>query len=277
MKRRLAAHVCGVDVAAQIDQDLHDLHRVLVRPAVLVDVQHVNAGRCHERRRVLDVGEPVVSAARDQQTDHLGVGSLGCEQKRGRADAVEAVPIAVDDFLRHARVHVGAPLDQRPSEVQTGQAAGRHRIRELTDVERAGPRNLMQGRPSLRRGIGVGSAVEEKRAELPVRVDRSDDQRARSVRSGVVRVGAAIEEGANGGDVPRTHGKEQRCVRIDPARAPVIPGDRRIQPRLVRCCASGDPVGIDVALIARRGPLGFRGRLCRTVRARVNGRPRLDQ
>ena len=103
MQRRFAAIVRGVDVVAEVDQHLHGFESLRLGvgrgAAIFTGIPHVHTGRDHQRCRVIGVGRQRVRAGREQDLHHLGVDVLGRQEKRGGADAVEAVPVAIAEVL----------------------------------------------------------------------------------------------------------------------------------------------------------------------------------
>ena len=81
---------------------------------------------------------------------------LGSLQERSGPDPVQDVARAVIRLASHARVGIGAALQQLLRQLQAAQVAGRHRRRQpVLDRGTARPRQLMERRPSLRLGIRV--------------------------------------------------------------------------------------------------------------------------
>ena len=153
-----------------------------------------------------------IGAAREQQLHQHDVARLRRAQKRRRAVLVE--PLVGEHRARlgavlHARVHVGALVEQQLDEVEVIHVALADRIIAVLDVAVVG-REIERHPAAFVGEVRIGAVVEQIRAELVVAVLRRDQQRAPAVRGRLVDVGAGREQHLHRLEIVRARREHER-------------------------------------------------------------------
>ena len=178
-----------------------------------------DAGRDHQRRRAVLVGQQRIGAELGQQAHQLGIGRPGGEQERRRADRVERGHAHAGP-LRHAgveRPRLFATSFRTNSRLSMLPEPSRRRVVAAGDAGLADPRHLMQRGPALRGGVRIGAAVEQPRGELVVRVRRGEQERVEADLVGVAAERPAA--GAGAGLAPRPSPAANRSGSLPPSAA----------------------------------------------------------
>ena len=224
----------------------------------------------------------------EQHPHHLGVDVLRSEEKRGRADPVQAVAVAVAEVGGHRRVHVDAGGEQPPDQVHAAPVAPALGRRHVADVGPAQPDDLVQRVPPLPGRVDVGAPVDQVDTHVVLAVHRRHDQRAGAVRERVVHVPADLEKGPDRVDLAELHREQQRGERGTRPRVAGQPhlggehatglGRRRIAGarRDVGAARDEGPDGVRVVLGRRPHQRGLAPRRLGRVRVRAGRQQRLD-
>ena len=153
-----------------------------------------------------------IGAVREQQLHQDDVARLRGAQERRRAVLVEPLVREHRARLRavlHARVDVGALVEQELDELQVVHVALADRIVARLDVAVVG--GEIERRPAALVGeVRIGAVLEQVRAELVVAVLRRDEQRAPAVAGGLVDVGAGGEQHLDRLEIVGARRKHQR-------------------------------------------------------------------
>ena len=211
MQRRLVVRVDGVDVAAQLQRELHALQRLRLGARILPGRMDAQSRGDHQQRRVVLVRHVGVGSQLQQHAHQGRVGQPRGHHEGRRADAVQGIPVPVPRLYGDSGVHVRAARHQLAHEVQAVEVAGGDGAgRVEPEVRPAYPGHLMQRRPALLGAVRVCALVRQEYTELPVRVGGGKHHRARPVGQPVVRIRTCRQQGLHGVDAARANGKEQR-------------------------------------------------------------------
>ena len=161
-------------------------------PGTLALRVDADAGRHHQRRVAVDVGEERIGAELEQRLHHRHVHGLRRQEERRRAVAVQAVaPFHVGvRLLGLAGVDVGAVLDQLLREIEAAQVALRLLARDCSGRAADGATRRSGAAPSSpgRSAFGIGAVLQQRRGGLVVEALNRGDQRAGAVGQRLVDV-----------------------------------------------------------------------------------------
>ena len=162
-----------------------------------------------------------------------------------------------------ARVDVCPTLDELGCQLQRRQSTGLGRVGEAAVAESGCRDHLMQGRPPLTGGVGVGALVQQKCCQLVVGVDNRQDQHAEAIRRRFIDARAAVDQRPDRVEPPRSYGKHQGRHRVNHHRGverTAIAADEIVGQR--PCGLGGCRTRGSGGRLARRGPGIRRGGSC---------------
>src|SRR5688500_16359215 len=141
-----------------------------------------DTSRGHQRRRAVFVRKFWIRAELDKESHQLGIAAARRHEEWRRPDEIQRRNTDVR-AARDACVHVCAMGLQLPYKSQAvhGPRAVRRRI-VAAGAGLANPREVMESRPALCRGVWIGARVEQRSRELEMRAPYGEHERARSTR-----------------------------------------------------------------------------------------------
>ena len=232
MHRGVAVGVHRVDVGPEIEQQLGGDQRLGLAARFLVGGVGAEAGRRHQGRARLGVGQERVGAQLEELLHEARVGPVGGHEEGRRPLHLETRRgVRRAPALLEAQVHVGPQRDEGPHELQAGQVARplRRGVAPVAGVRLPDPAHGVQRGKAGPLVVGVGAGLDQLDRELEVAVAHRQQQRAHAVVDGPigrvvdgavrpvldarelgVHVHAGIEQGPGGVDVSSPHREEER-------------------------------------------------------------------